>query len=111
MNPNPVPIGGSNPPKPALSGGGGGSTFDPMEARVARLEQAVESLSRILEAQAGGEVTRAGPGWCNRGVAHAPPRARVKTRGPAQPRAAAPHIGGRFGDGGSLTADQRSSSS
>ena len=38
MNPNPVPIGGSNPPKPALSGGGGGSTFDPMEARVARLE-------------------------------------------------------------------------
>ena len=50
MNPNPVPIGGSNPPKPALSGGGGGSTFDPMEARVARLEEDMREIKADLKA-------------------------------------------------------------
>lgn len=50
MNPTPVPLGGSNPPKPALSGGGGGSTFDPMEARVTRLEEDMREIKADLKA-------------------------------------------------------------
>lgn len=50
MNPTPVPLGSSNPPKTALSGGSGGSTFDPMEARVARLEEDVREIKADLKA-------------------------------------------------------------
>lgn len=50
MNPTPVPLGGSNLPKPALSEGGGGSTFDPMEARVARLEEDMREIKADLKA-------------------------------------------------------------
>ena len=50
MNPTPVPLGGPNPSKPALSSGGGGSTFDPMEARVIRLEEDMREIKADLKA-------------------------------------------------------------
>jgi len=50
MNPTPVPLGGSNLPKPSLSEGGGGSTFDPMETRVARLEEDMREIKADLKA-------------------------------------------------------------
>ena len=37
-------------PRPALSGGDGGSTFDPMEARVARLEDDMREIKSDLKA-------------------------------------------------------------
>ena len=63
MNPTPVPWNelNSEPTKEelrtlvevlrsALSGGGGGSTFDPMEARVARLEEDMREIKSDLKA-------------------------------------------------------------